>query len=226
MKTGTGIAIKVITKARIGGYQGRGQNWGSNQSNFQGRNRDWNSQNPNWGGSQGNYRSSSGGQDWGYQGNFQDRNRDWSNQGISQGQSWGGRQGSNQSGQQGEYYGRGPQGYKRSDDRVKEDINDHLTWHGGVDATDITVTVKNGEVTLEGTVSDRYQKRMAEDVAEQVQGVNEVQNRLRVKNENTSGSTGSTSQSSGGSKRSSSSQQEEDKNRSMSNAVPNGKTAR
>jgi hypothetical protein len=73
---------------------------------------------------------------------------------------------------------------------------------------------------------------MAEDVAEQVQGVSEVQNHLRVKSENASsntGSTGSMSQSSSsGSKRSSSasSQQDDDKNRSMSSAVPNGKNSR
>jgi len=65
-----------------------------------------------------------------------------------------------------------------------------------VDATNIQVNVQGGEVTLEGTVSDRNQKRMAEEVAEQIQGVNDVQNRLRVKSESDSGSS-SQSQSSG-----------------------------
>jgi len=72
---------------------------------------------------------------------------------------------------------------------LKEDINDRLTWHSGIDATNIQVKVENGEVTLEGSVSDRNQKRMAEDLAEQIQGVNEVQNHLRVKSQSESGSS-------------------------------------
>ena len=177
------------------------RNYG-NQGNFQGRNygssgdsdydRDY--------GYRGQGRNSSGswsGSDYG-QGSGQGRN--W---GGNQGQNWGNRQGNFQSGQ-GEHYGRGPQGYKRSDDRIKEDINDRLTWHGNVDATNIQVTVKSGEVTLDGSVSDRNQKRMAEDVAEQVQGVTDVQNHLRVQNDDMSqssskrsGSTTSTSTQSG-----------------------------
>lgn len=80
----------------------------------------------------------------------------------------------------GRYVGRGPQGYQRSDERIKEDVSDRLTWHGDVDASNITVTVSSGEVTLEGQVGDRHQKRTAEDVAEGVYGVNDVHNRLTV----------------------------------------------
>ena len=42
------------------------------------------------------------------------------------------------------------------------------------------VTVKDGEVTLSGTVEDRDAKRWAEDVAEHTGGVKHVQNNLRV----------------------------------------------
>ncbi|HVJ17205.1 MAG TPA: BON domain-containing protein, partial [Polyangiaceae bacterium] len=42
------------------------------------------------------------------------------------------------------------------------------------------VTVENGEVTLSGTVSDRRQKRIAEDAAGAVMGVKDVANRLRI----------------------------------------------
>ena len=38
----------------------------------------------------------------------------------------------------------------------------------------------NGEVTLVGVVRERPEKRMAEDAAEQVSGVREVHNQLRV----------------------------------------------
>ena len=42
------------------------------------------------------------------------------------------------------------------------------------------VKVTSGIVTLTGTVEDRNTKRMAEDVAESVSGVQEVQNQLKV----------------------------------------------
>src|SRR5438105_4418203 len=81
----------------------------------------------------------------------------------------------------GEYYGRGPVGYKRSDERIYEEINDHLTEHSYIDATEIVVTVKDGEVTLEGTVPDRDQKYYAEEVAEKIDGVTGVNNLLKIK---------------------------------------------
>jgi hypothetical protein len=56
----------------------------------------------------------------------------------------------------GPHRGRGPRGYKRSD----------------------------GEITLDGTVGSRWEKRHAEDIAEAVSGVAHVQNNLRVR-ENT-----------------------------------------
>jgi osmotically-inducible protein OsmY len=90
------------------------------------------------------------------------------------------------------YRGRGPKNYTRSDDRIREDINDRLTDHGYLDASDIDVAVEHGEVTLTGTVSSRYQKRMAEDIADDVSGVKNVENRLRVQNQepNISSATG------------------------------------
>jgi hypothetical protein len=48
-----------------------------------------------------------------------------------------------------------------------------------VDATEITVQVHGGEVTLTGTVPGRS-KRRAEDLAEDVSGVSEVINNLRL----------------------------------------------
>jgi osmotically-inducible protein OsmY len=85
----------------------------------------------------------------------------------------------------GQHYGRGPQGYKRSKDRIMEDVCETLMHHGDIDATNIRVQVDdNGEVTLEGTVDSRQTKRMAEDVIENVSGVEEVHNRLRVQGQN------------------------------------------
>jgi osmotically-inducible protein OsmY len=59
-------------------------------------------------------------------------------------------------------------------------VNERLMRHGDIDATDIEVTVSNGEVTLSGAVDDRRTRRLAEDVAENVTGVTNVINRLRV----------------------------------------------
>jgi len=77
--------------------------------------------------------------------------------------------------------GKGPKGFKRSDDRIREDINCRLTDDGYVDASQIEVTVTDGEVTLTGTVPDKSSKRRAEDISELVSGVSNVENRLRVK---------------------------------------------
>lgn len=76
--------------------------------------------------------------------------------------------------------GRGPKNWRRSDERIREIVNDMLTDDADVDATDIDVTVQDGEVTLEGRVTTRREKRLAEDIAYHCAGVEDVQNRLRV----------------------------------------------
>ena len=80
----------------------------------------------------------------------------------------------------GQHRGKGPKGYSRSDDRIKEDINDRLSDDVFIDASEIDVTVSKGEVTLTGSVSTRTEKRRAEDIAEEVSGVKNVENRLRL----------------------------------------------
>jgi osmotically-inducible protein OsmY len=80
----------------------------------------------------------------------------------------------------GRYAGRGPRGYRRSDERIREDINDNLTDDRYVDASDVEVTVNNGMVTLTGHVDSRDAKRRSEDIAECVSGVTDVSNQLRV----------------------------------------------
>ena len=53
--------------------------------------------------------------------------------------------------------------------------------HGSeIYASEIEIRVSNQEVTLTGSVDDRQQKRAAEDLAENVSGVREVHNNLRV----------------------------------------------
>jgi osmotically-inducible protein OsmY len=81
--------------------------------------------------------------------------------------------------------GRGPKSYTRSDDRIREDINDRLTDDPFVDAMEIEVSVSGSEATLTGTVATREQRRRAEDIAERISGVSHVQNNIRVRKEGT-----------------------------------------
>ncbi|WP_297512798.1 BON domain-containing protein [uncultured Caulobacter sp.] len=80
----------------------------------------------------------------------------------------------------GAHRGRGPKGYRRSDERVRDDINDRLTDDSWLDAHGIEVAVENGDVTLSGTVRSREDKKRAEALVERVSGVDNVQNNLRV----------------------------------------------
>ena len=148
------------------GYEGgdwQGQGWRSGQG------RDWQGQ--GWRGWHGQ------GQDWQgptYGAYGQGQGPDWQRSmygSFGQGQEWR---------RQGRFSGMGPEGYQRSDDRIREDINDRLTEHGEIDATHVTVHVNNGEVTLTGDVDDRFMRRMAEDISDSVPGVRDVRNELKT----------------------------------------------
>ncbi|HEX9304714.1 MAG TPA: BON domain-containing protein [Thermoanaerobaculia bacterium] len=81
----------------------------------------------------------------------------------------------------GRFTGKGPKGYQRSDERIHEDVSEELAQHGEIDATDVQVRVSKREVTLDGEVETREQKRLAEDIAEACPGVREVHNNLHVR---------------------------------------------
>ncbi|MGB7372050.1 BON domain-containing protein [Erythrobacter sp.] len=78
--------------------------------------------------------------------------------------------------------GNGPANYKRSNERLLEDACERLTHDNHVDARKINVTAEDNEITLDGTVSSRSQKRAAEDCVHDLSGVKHVQNNLRVSN--------------------------------------------
>lgn len=80
----------------------------------------------------------------------------------------------------GQHRGKGPKNYTRSEERIREDVSDMLTEDSFLDASEIEVMVKGGEVTLNGYVDSRYSKHRAEDLAEDIMGVTHVQNNLRV----------------------------------------------
>jgi osmotically-inducible protein OsmY len=83
-------------------------------------------------------------------------------------------------GMRGGHRGRGPKNYTRSDDRIKEDINERLYEDDFIDASDVTVEVSDGIVTLDGSVGERWVKHRVEDIAGASSGVKDVTNHLRV----------------------------------------------
>lgn len=76
--------------------------------------------------------------------------------------------------------GLGPLDYRRADERVYADVCEALTHDADVDATEIEVSVSEGEVTLLGTVTSREQKRRAGFIADRIAGVRDVHNQLRI----------------------------------------------
>ena len=128
-----------------------------------------------------------------------DSNNDRDRYGTNRGGQSDYRQGQSQS----RLESRGPKNYRRSDERIREEVCDRL-MQGGLNAEEVEVQVKDGQVTLSGTVDNRQDKRAIEDLAEEILGVKEVQNQLRIqrgelssRSEKSSASSASGSQTSG-----------------------------
>src|SRR5438874_2570710 len=84
-----------------------------------------------------------------------------------------------------------PPRYRRPDERILDDV-----WHrislAAVDPQDVEVEVNAGVVTLSGRVSTRFEKRVLEDIADGVFGVQEVHNHLRLARTSSEGRTAET----------------------------------
>ncbi len=174
-----------IGGSNYGGSSGYGGNYGD-------RDRSYYRGNENYGGNWGNTSHRD-----------RDHDRNWWDRATDEVSSWFGDEDAErrrERDRQLSHRGKGPKNYSRSDDRIKEDINDKLSDDPFIDASDIDVTVSNGEVTLTGTVDHRSTKRRAEDLAEAVSGVKNVENRIRVGSTASmvSGSSGSGSSSMSG----------------------------
>lgn len=76
---------------------------------------------------------------------------------------------------------RGPKNWQRSDERIQDEICEHLARERDIDVSDVSVSVQQGTVTLTGTVDDRRAKHLIEDLADDCAGVRDVENRLRVR---------------------------------------------
>jgi hypothetical protein len=181
------------------GESSYGSDWnrGSTLQGYPQPQRDWGDR----GYSQGNYERGYYGErnfaqrDWGNRayGEAGDRDRGYGYQQQGRDESWGQqlRDAGHQVAQKVKRVFRGPKGYKRSDERIREDVSDRLAQQDHLDPSEIEVSVSNGEVTLTGTVENRNEKFLAEEIADDVSGVNDVHNQLRIRREQTTNVAGS-----------------------------------
>jgi osmotically-inducible protein OsmY len=83
-------------------------------------------------------------------------------------------------GPRGPHRGKGPKNFVRSDERLTELVNELLMDHDEIDATHVNVEIKNGEVSVSGTVEDRWQRREIEDLIERMGGVKDVHISIKI----------------------------------------------
>ncbi len=67
-----------------------------------------------------------------------------------------------------------------NDVEIQSRIRDVLLWNANIDSTNVFVTVNEGKVTLEGTTSSYWQKKLIEEVASNITGVVTTVNKLEV----------------------------------------------
>lgn len=82
------------------------------------------------------------------------------------------------------FSGIGPKGYKRSDERIEEDVCEALSRDQYIDASEIVVAVKDGLVMLSGSVENREDRFEAEILVENILGVEDIENNIRVNKQN------------------------------------------
>ncbi len=81
-------------------------------------------------------------------------------------------------------------GEDRRDEQIAQAINDRLMDDDKLDGTEIQVHVSASEATLTGDVDSQDTRDQAEALAAAVPGVRYVINKLRVRQEGTTGATG------------------------------------
>ena len=64
-----------------------------------------------------------------------------------------------------------------------------------IDASEVSIEVQNGKVTLEGTVPERRMKHQIEDLDDDCMGVQDIENQVRVARSETGASAGESSTS-------------------------------
>jgi hypothetical protein len=74
---------------------------------------------------------------------------------------------------------RGAKGWRRPDARILDEVSERIALCGA-DASDVEIRVEDGVVTLAGTARSREDRRLMEEVASEVFGVEDVYGLLRV----------------------------------------------
>ncbi|MCX5649779.1 MAG: BON domain-containing protein, partial [Planctomycetota bacterium] len=77
----------------------------------------------------------------------------------------------------------------KSDSQIKTDVLNELKWDSRVDETDVGVQVKEGIITLVGSVDVYAKKIAAREAAHRVHGVLDVVDELQVKVAGVGGAT-------------------------------------
>ena len=75
---------------------------------------------------------------------------------------------------------KGPKNYVRSDERIRELICERLIQDLSIDASDVSIEVEDGRVSVTGSVPQRHMKHAIEDVVVSCWGVKNVDNEMRV----------------------------------------------
>ena len=75
---------------------------------------------------------------------------------------------------------RGAVGTNAADVRIQDDLCERLAQLPDVDPTEVMVSVQDGRVTLDGTIPADYMQPRIADLANDIEGVVQVDNRVRV----------------------------------------------
>jgi osmotically-inducible protein OsmY len=70
--------------------------------------------------------------------------------------------------------------FKKSDARIEQDVMDEVSWDPSLNANQITASVKDGIVSLRGSVPHYFEKSRAEAAAQRVSGVRAVVDQVEV----------------------------------------------
>ncbi|MBP0609485.1 MULTISPECIES: BON domain-containing protein [Burkholderia] len=73
---------------------------------------------------------------------------------------------------------------KKADRQLVKRVSQAIARARGLDSTRMSVSAKNGVVTLSGTIADNVQAGIAVDAAQSVSGVLAVKNQLRIGTQN------------------------------------------
>lgn len=81
------------------------------------------------------------------------------------------------------FKGKGPRGFDISDQKIYENVCEALASSMELDASDIDVEVMDSTVTLKGSVEDENRCHLSQLLVQEVAGVTEVVNELKINNQ-------------------------------------------